>query len=50
VPVSAPCFSCAEHLPPHPDAVAAALAQADPETLDGYREQIDRLRGARRSA
>jgi hypothetical protein len=50
VPVTAPCFSCAEHLPPHPEAVAAALEQAGPETLDRYRDQIDRLLRARRSA
>jgi len=49
-PATAACLSCAERLPPHPEAVAAALEQADPEMLDGYREQIDRLLRARRSA
>jgi hypothetical protein len=50
LPARAPCLSCAEQLPPHPEAVAAALEQTGPETLHRFREQIDRLLGARRSA
>lgn len=47
LPAKAPCFSCAENLPAHPDAIAAALEASDAMNLERLRERIDRLLGVR---
>lgn len=48
-PATVPCWSCAEGLPAHPEAVAAALDGSDPAALARYREQIAGLLGVRSS-